>query len=189
MAIKASRYLSHIRRLKEPAEPARQLMAAAAGLGDRLGPVLIQLPPDMTAAPSLLDACLAQFPPGIRVAVEPRHPSWRTDQVREVLTARGAALCWADRQGEPQGPLRRTADRGYLRFHEGDSSPWPRYQPETLAARASRVLGTWPDTSPVYVYFNNDQHGAAPSDAAGFGASDALRGEAAHHAEFAACPR
>ena len=167
MAIKASRYLTHIRRLKDPAEPVRRLMTAAAGLRDRLGPVLLQLPPDMKAAPELLDACLAQFPSGIRVAVEPRHASWWIDQVREVLIARGAALCWADRQGAPQGPLWRTADWGYLRFHEGDGSPWPRYRPETLAAWASRAVDA---LDPVYAYFNNDQRGAAPRDAASFGA-------------------
>jgi len=170
MAIKASRYLTHVRRLAEPAEPVQRLMAAAAGLGERLGPVLLQLPPNMTAAPDLLDGCLAQFSPGIRVAVEPRHSSWWTDQVRQVLTSRGAALCWVDRRGEPQTPLWRTADWGYLRFHEGDGSPWPRYRQETLAAWASRITRTWPGTGTVYAYFNNDQYGAAPLDAAGFGA-------------------
>ena len=93
MTVKASRYLTHVRRLRDPAEPVRRLLDAAAGLGDRLGPLLLQLPPDLQAAPRLLDECLLQFPPEIRVAVEPRHESWWTGDVRDVLAARNAALC------------------------------------------------------------------------------------------------
>src|SRR5271167_3581116 len=96
MTVKASRYLTHERRLRDPAEPVRRLLDAAAGLGDRLGPLLLQLPPDLQAAPQLLDECLRQFPPEIRVAVEPRHESWWTAEVRDMLAARNAALCWAD---------------------------------------------------------------------------------------------
>ena len=106
MTVKASRYLTHVRRLRDPAEPVRRLLDAAAGLGDRhprVGPVLPQLPPDLQAAPQLLDECLRQFPPEIRVAVDPRHESWWAGQVRDVLTARNAALCWADRKG-PRSP-------------------------------------------------------------------------------------
>ncbi|HWG02449.1 MAG TPA: DUF72 domain-containing protein [Trebonia sp.] len=166
MAVKASRYLTHVRRLREPAEPVRRLTDAAEGLGDRLGPVLIQLPPDMTAAPGLLDDCLAQFPAGIRVAVEPRHPSWWTDEVQAVLTARGAALCWADRAGTAMTPHWRTADWGYVRFHEGTAGPWPRYGPAALRHWAELLARTWPSSASVYAYFNNDQCGGAVADAA-----------------------
>jgi uncharacterized protein YecE (DUF72 family) len=165
MTVKASRYLTHVRRLRDPAEPVKRLLDAADGLGDRLGSVLLQLPPTMRAEPALLDECLASFPAAIRVAVEPRHTSWWTDEVRQVLTARNAALCWSDRQGESLTPRWRTADWGYLRLHEGDSAPWPRYSKETLDAWASRLTTTWDDTQDAYVYFNNDQHCAAPHDA------------------------
>jgi len=165
MTVKASRYLTHVRRLRDPAEPVRRMLAAADGLGSRLGPVLLQLPPTMTADPALLDACLAQFPATIRVVVEPRHPSWWTDEVRQVLTGRNAALCWADRQGTPLTPLWRTAGWGYLRLHEGDGSPYPRYDQRTLATWAGRLAETWPGPQPGYVYFNNDQRCAAPHDA------------------------
>jgi uncharacterized protein YecE (DUF72 family) len=168
MAVKASRYLTHIRRLRDPAEPVRRMLDAFAGLGGRLGPVLIQLPPDMRADPELLDRALGEFPPGVRVAVEPRHPSWWSDPVKDVLTARGAALCWADRAGQPVTPLWRTADWGYLRFHEGDADPWPRYTDRCLREWADRVARAWPGPGPVYAYFNNDQAGAAVIDAAAF---------------------
>jgi uncharacterized protein YecE (DUF72 family) len=168
MAVKASRYLSHIRRLRDPAEPVRRMLDAFAGLGDRLGPVLLQLPPGMRADPALLEAALAQFPREVRVAVEPRDTSWWTDGIHEVLAARGAALCWADRAGEPVTPLWQTADWGYLRFHEGTGSPWPRYTDHALGDWANIVTATWKASAPVYAYFNNDQEGAAVLDAAAF---------------------
>jgi uncharacterized protein YecE (DUF72 family) len=169
MAVKASRYLSHVRRLREPAEPVHRLVEAARGLASALGPVLLQLPPGMTADPALLDDCLAQFPADLRVAVEPRHGSWWTDDVRSVLAARGAALCWADRAGTSMTPLWRTADWGYLRFHEGTADPWPRYGDAELRTWAGRIADTWPGKDSVYAYFNNDQEGAAVADAAAFG--------------------
>ena len=166
MAVKASRYLSHVRRLREPAEPVRRMLDAFAGLGDRLGPVLLQLPPNLQADAELLDRTLGQFPASVRVAVEPRHPSWWNDRVREVLAAHGAALCWADRGGELVTPTWRTAGWGYMRFHEGTADPWPRYGDRALRGWADRLTGTWQEPATVYVYFNNDQGGAAVRDAA-----------------------
>ncbi len=191
MAVKASRYLTHIRRLRDPAEPVGRLLRAAAGLGDRLGPVLLQLPPDLLADPVALDACLAEFSrfpvaadrgsgPGgqpaaagltgrrVRVAVEFRHPSWWTDEIRQLLERHQAALCWADRLGHPVTPLWQTADWGYLRFHEGTAQPWPRYDEGVLRSWVQRTAETWPGDADLFAYFNNDQGGAAPHDAAAF---------------------
>jgi uncharacterized protein YecE (DUF72 family) len=165
MAVKASRYLTHIKRLRDPAEPVARMLGVLGGLGDKLGPVLIQLPPGLAADVALLDDCLAQFPAGIRVAVEPRDPSWWTDRIREVLAAHNAALCWADR-GQPVTPLWRTADWGYLRFHEGTASPWPQYGERALGTWADRITQTWPPGATVHAYFNNDQNAAAVVDAA-----------------------
>jgi uncharacterized protein YecE (DUF72 family) len=178
MAIKASRYLTHIKRLKDPAEPVARLLGAAAGLGPRLGPVLVQLPPNLTSDPARLDACLAAFDATagsagltspVLVAVEPRHQSWWTQETRTVLEARRAALCLADRLGDPVTPLWRTTDWGYLRLHEGAGRPWPRYGQKTLRRWIEMLTRMWPDDeAPVYVYFNNDQLGAAIADAAEF---------------------
>ena len=179
MAVKASRYLTHIRRLRDPAEPVARLLAAAAGLGDRLGPVLVQLPPTMRAAPALLDTCLAEFAASaraisglsaVRVCVEFRHQSWETDDIRQILTRHNAALCWSDRLGRPQGPLWHTADWGYLRFHEGAAQPWPRYGPQSLRSWLARIAAEFPAEASVFAYFNNDQNAAAPADAATLGA-------------------
>ncbi|MGW6979663.1 DUF72 domain-containing protein [Streptomyces sp. NPDC054932] len=168
MAVKASRFLTHVKRLRDPQEPVRRLMEHAAPLGDRLGPVLLQLPPTLRADPPALDACLASFPTGTRIAVEPRHESWWTADVRSVLVGRGAALCWADRRSRPVTPLWRTADWGYVRFHEGRSRPAPRYGPAALRSWAKRIADTWPRDADVFAYFNNDAGGAAVADARSF---------------------
>ncbi|WP_370416685.1 DUF72 domain-containing protein [Streptomyces fradiae] len=166
MAVKASRYLTHIKRLKAPAEPVARLMDRAAALGRRLGPVLLQLPPNLRADPGLLDAALARFPTGTRVAVEPRHPSWWTDEVADVLAGRGAALCWADRGSRPVAPLWRTADWGYLRLHEGRARPFPSYGRKALVSWVERIAEGWPGArADVFVFFNNDVGGAAVRNA------------------------
>ncbi|MER7518794.1 DUF72 domain-containing protein [Streptomyces sp. NPDC126499] len=168
MAVKASRYLTHIKRLKEPAEPVARLMDRAEGLGERLGPVLLQLPPTLKADAGLLDAVLGCFPARVRVAVEPRHPSWWTEEIRGVLSGHGATLCWADRGSRPVTPLWRTADWGYLRLHEGRARPHPSYGRQALAAWAGRLADTWPEGEDVYVFFNNDPGGAAVRNAVTF---------------------
>ena len=147
MAVKASRYLTHVRRLRDPAGPVGRLLGAATGLGERLGPVLLQLPPNFPADPQALDDCLREFAPfrvpgesgsgptaagPVRVAVEIRHDSWWIEEIRELLARHHAALCWADRLGRPASPLWRTADWGYLRLHEGAAQPWPRYGERAL---------------------------------------------------------
>jgi uncharacterized protein YecE (DUF72 family) len=179
MAVKASRYLTHVRRLNDPAEAVRRLLQAATRLGSGLGPVLLQLPPTLKADPPKLAACLAEFGKAaaadgtgpVKVAVEPRHPSWWTEETRDVLTACDAALCWADRQSRPITPLWRTSSWGYLRFHEGAGDPWPRYGQAALRSWVGELTRTWPGgNADIYVYFNNDQNGAAITDATAFAA-------------------
>ncbi|MFG1961296.1 DUF72 domain-containing protein [Nonomuraea sp. NPDC049028] len=166
MAVKASRFLTHIKRLADPEQPVERLMNAASALKDKLGPILLQLPPTLKADPDRLARCLDCFPKHVRLAVEPRHPSWWTDEVREILAARDAALCWADRLGRPVSPLWRTAGWGYVRLHEGRATPWPSYGDTALKTWAGRVKEAgWPD---VYVYFNNDPGGAAVRNAIRF---------------------
>ncbi|MFD5428650.1 DUF72 domain-containing protein [Streptomyces sp. NPDC127084] len=179
MAVKASRYLTHVKRLRDPEEPVHRLMEHAEGLGVRLGPVLLQLPPTLKADPGALDATLACFPPKARVAVEPRHESWWTDEVRQVLESRGAALCWADRGSRPRTPLWRTAGWGYVRFHEGLADPWPGYGRRALGSWAARVTDAWPDAADVFAYFNNDPGGAAVRDAGAFRRAVLARGRGA----------
>jgi uncharacterized protein YecE (DUF72 family) len=177
MAVKASRYLTHVRRLRDPAEPVGRLLAAAVHLGPRLGPILLQLPPTMRADPTALAACLDAFaacrppsdvpgaPPTARVAVEFRHDSWWTGQTRQVLADHAAALCWADRGEQPVTPLWRTADWGYLRLHEGTGQRWPSYTRKTLRRWVAELAAHWQPDQDVFAFFNNDMLGAAPRDA------------------------
>jgi uncharacterized protein YecE (DUF72 family) len=143
VAVKLSRYLTHIKRLAEPAEPVSRFLDRAAGLGDRLGPVLMQLPPTLRADAGLLAAALERFPAGVRVAVEPRHDSWWRPEIEAVLGRYRAALVWADRLGRPTGPLWRTTDWGYLRLHEGTAAPRPRYG--RAATRLALPVTRFPD--------------------------------------------
>lgn len=175
-AVKASRFLTHLKRLRDPAEPVARLVDRLAGLEDRLDVVLLQLPPTLTAGVDLLGECLARFPAGMRVAVEPRHPSWWTDDVRALLERYQAALCWADRAEQPVAPLWRTAEWGYLRLHTG-ADGWG-YRPETLQLWAGRLSDTYGEDD-VAVYLNNDPGGAATVDAVVF--ADAVRAAGRQH--------
>jgi uncharacterized protein YecE (DUF72 family) len=175
MAMKVSRYLTHIKRLREPEEPVERLLGVLAPLRDRglLGPLLVQLPPDLTAEVERLEVTLRQFPPDLRVAVEPRHQSWFTDDLRAVLTEHGSALVWADRAGRSLGPLWRTARWAYLRLHHGRTG-WG-YDNRDLARWATRlaVVGDG------YAYANNDPGGAAVRDARRLRATLAARAQPA----------
>jgi uncharacterized protein YecE (DUF72 family) len=168
IAVKASRYLTHVRRLRDPAEPVARLMSRASALGSKLGPVLIQLPPDLAADPPALAATIECFPAGTRLAVEPRHESWWSHEVRDLLADRGAALVWADRAGSPYGPLWRTAGWGYVRMHYGDAQVPPNYHRHTLGTWAARIATTYGDDEDVFVYFNNDGRCAAVDNAVTF---------------------
>jgi uncharacterized protein YecE (DUF72 family) len=161
VAIKASRYLTHIKRLRDSAEPVDRLMSCIAPLRDsgRLGPVLIQLPPDMRAAPDLLAQTLGRFPSGVRIAVEPRHPSWFNNDVRSILEDKSAALVWADRGGRSLGPLWETCDWRYLRLHHGRFD-WS-YEDGDLRRWGRRLKAA----GDGYAYANNDPGAAAVRDA------------------------
>ena len=170
-AVKASRFLTHIRRLREPRDSVDRLLEGATRLGEHLGPILVQLPPDMEALPDRLEETLAAFPAGVRVAVEPRHPSWFTEEVRDILRRRGAALCWADRRGPrtPADPSWATAPWGYVRFHAGSALPPGCYGDVSLSRWLERIRAAWPERdADTFLYWNNDGRGCAPRDAGRF---------------------
>jgi uncharacterized protein YecE (DUF72 family) len=169
MAVKVSRFLTHIRRLREPEEPVRRFLERAGCLGAKLGPALLQLPPQFRADVGRLRATLEQFPATVRVAVEFRHDSWYTPKVRELLEQRGAALCLADRHG-PLTPLWPTATWTYLRLHSGRASPRPCYGRAALDAWARRLAEQFGDAE-AFVYFNNDPRGCAVANAIEFAAA------------------
>ena len=174
-AVKASRYLTHVRRLKEPRPSVELLVERASELGSHLGPILIQLPPDLDLDLAGLEETLDAFPAGIRIAVEPRHPSWFVEEVRGALTERNVALCVADRRG-PITPLWRTADWSYVRFHAGRATPRSCYSPKELEAWSERFEAGWGRDAAGFVYFNNDGNGCALRDASVYARALAGRG-------------
>jgi uncharacterized protein YecE (DUF72 family) len=167
-SIKASNYLTHRKRLIDPEEPVDRLMERAAALQSHLSVVLLQLPPDLRSEPDRLDRTLRAFGGRTRVAVEPRHDSWFSDEVRTVLESHSAALCLADRGSRAITPLWRTADWTYLRLHYGRARPTSAYGTRALATWTARLAGLFGAGVDGYVYFNNDAHGCAVRDAATF---------------------
>jgi uncharacterized protein YecE (DUF72 family) len=175
MAVKASRFLTHVKRLRDPDEPVRRFLDHAGHLGAKLGPVLLQLPPTLKADLGVLREALERFPRQVRVAVEPRHESWFSDQTHALLTDQGAALCLADTPRR-RSPVWRTSGWSYLRFHEGTATPRPCYGERVLVRWAEALAGTWGPEADVYVYFNNDPGGCAVRDAARFARAAARAG-------------
>jgi uncharacterized protein YecE (DUF72 family) len=166
-AVKMSRFLTHLKRLRDPEEPVARFLRHARGLHDRLGPVLLQLPPNLEADVDRLAAVLDQFPAGVRVAVEPRAESWFDDRLRALLEKRGAALCLAD-SPRRRTPVWRTASWGFVRFHEGRAAPHPCYGERALATWAERLASLWDERADMFCYFNNDTHACAVRDAVTF---------------------
>ena len=160
-AVKMSRYLTHLRRLREPVEPVERFWRAATGLGPALGPVLCQFPPTFARDLALLDEFLSVVPRDMRAAFEFRHASWHDDDVWSALDRAGAATVIAHRP-RARPPLVVTGGWSYLRFHQG-SLLAPGYRRATLARWARRIRDL--PAERTYVYFNNDPGGAAVRDA------------------------
>jgi uncharacterized protein YecE (DUF72 family) len=175
MAVKVSRFLTHVKRLREPEEPVGRFVGRARHLGRKLGPVLLQLPPQLRADVKLLEATLEAFPADVRVAVEFRHESWFTAETRRVLERHRAALCLADRAGL-RGPVWATSDWTYVRLHAGRASPQPCYGHAALEAWAARIHGGAGDWHEAWVYFNNDPNACAVANAIELAHFSARRG-------------
>jgi uncharacterized protein YecE (DUF72 family) len=162
--VKASRFLTHYRRLRDPEEPVERLLGAAGALGEKLGPVLVQLPPSFAVDVPALESVLDAFGGRARVACEFRDPSWYCDAVYELMQAREVALCLADRRNR-HTPLVRTAPWGFVRMHEGVAAPRPHYGTRALATWVDRIAEFWGTKDECFVYFNNDHAACAIRDA------------------------
>lgn len=163
-AVKGSRYLTHLKKLRDPDEPLSRLMERARGLEEKLGPILFQFPPTWPLDAERLRQFLQALRPYTpqRYAFEFRHQSWLAPQVYELLAQAGAALCLPV---HPQVPLdlRLTAPWTYVRMHGGQWSVG--YSDDELAAWAGRIRSFQEKGADVYVYFNNDPEGHAVRDA------------------------
>jgi uncharacterized protein YecE (DUF72 family) len=151
-AVKASRRITHQKKLADVGEDVRYLFNVVDVLGAKVGPVLFQLPPFLKKDLSVLQAFLAALPAGRRAALEFRHPSWFEEDVYAALTAANVALVGGDlEESEKSPPLVVTADFGYLRLRRMD------YDPATIAEWGSRIgAQSW---QAVYAYFKHEALG------------------------------
>lgn len=168
-AVKASRYLTHMKKLASPEDPLKRLLAGAKGLGKNLAVILFQLPPFWKFNPERLEGLLASLKkqsavPRLRAALEIRHPSWNTEECFRILRQYKAALVFADQPGFAEnGPL--TANFVFVRRHGPKSVYSSNYSESRLRRDAGRVRDWLAGGRDVYVYFNNDANGYAVKNA------------------------
>jgi uncharacterized protein YecE (DUF72 family) len=163
-AIKASRYLTHMKKLKDPKAGLARFLPLADLLGTKLGPMLFQLPPHWDPDLERLAAFLAALPASHRYAFELRDPSWHTAATYRLLARHNASLCIYELAGF-QSPVELTADFVYVRLHGPAGKYQGSYDHKSLAAWAER-LRTWQrEGRASYVYFDNDEAGFAPRNA------------------------
>jgi uncharacterized protein YecE (DUF72 family) len=161
-SVKASKYITHTKRLKEPREPLERLYTTASGLGDKLAVVLFQLPPNLAFHEERFKQFCGFLNPNLRHALEVRHPSWITDNVLDLLRQYNVALCIADTAGRYPFHEVVTADFVYIRLHGSRKLYASNYSEEELQAWAEKIKAWGKDT---FVYFDNDFEGRAVKNA------------------------
>jgi uncharacterized protein YecE (DUF72 family) len=164
-AVKASRYLTHVRRLRDPGRGVERFYASIEPLvsSPKLGPVLRQLPETFHRNDERLARALDRLPPG-RHAFEFRHPSWFEPEVYSLLRERRAALVIGDHPERPLQAHELTADWTYVRFHHGSRGRRGNYSERELEGWARRIRA-WRRRAEVFAYFNNDWEGFAVANA------------------------
>jgi uncharacterized protein YecE (DUF72 family) len=163
-ACKASRYITHMKKLNDPQQSCRRFFEAVDTLGGKLGPILFQLPPRWRANAGRLEAFLAALPRDRRFAFEFRDESWFVPAVYDLLARHQAAFCVYDLAGRC-APDQVTADFVYLRLH-GPAGPYRgSYDASALDAWGRRILAWRKAGLDVYCYFDNDEQGYATQDA------------------------
>lgn len=162
---KASRYITHMKKLKDPDEGIDKMLHALEPLGDKLGPILFQLPPNWRMNAERLEAFLEKLPKGHRYTFEFRDTSWHCQETYDLLEKHNVALCFYDYE-KYQSPEHSTADFVYIRLHGPEETAYSgSYDGRTLAGYA-RKINRWRDEGKdVFCYFDNDEKACAPHDA------------------------
>jgi uncharacterized protein YecE (DUF72 family) len=163
-AVKASRFLTHMKKLKDPEDPLARFFDNVRHLGPHLGPVLYQLPPRWPLNLERFERFLYALPRGFRHTVEFRDSSWYDERVYEMLRRYDVALCLHDMQGSASGMLV-VGPFVYVRFHFGTKKYGGRYADDRLDDWAQWLGAQAADGLHVFAYFNNDIGGHAPRDA------------------------
>ena len=164
-AVKASRYITHNKKLKDPQEPVTRFMERVVALEDNLGPILFQLPPHWHCNRERLAQFLQVLPSGYDYSFEFRDRSWHCPEIYDTLAQYGASFCIFDlKQRTSEKAV--TADHIYIRLHGPRAEPYTgNYDPQALAGWAG-AFSTWGQQGKtIYCYFNNDKGGCAPQDA------------------------
>jgi len=167
-AVKVNRFITHIKRLGDCAESLDRFLAGARRLGDRLGPVLYQMPPAFHRTAenvARMKAFLPLLPKELMHAFEFRHKSWFVDETMDELRQHGVAFCSYDMVGL-ECPLTATAPYAYMRFHGSEARYASNYTDEMLEGWAARLRALSGEVEDVSVYFNNDAWGFAAANAA-----------------------
>jgi len=163
--VKASRFITHNKKLKDPQNALDNILPRAEHLGKKLGPILFQLPPHWKVNIERLEALLEILPREHRYAFEFRELSWITPEVNRLLHRYNAAFCIYELAGY-HSPCDITADFTYVRLHgPGVGKYQGSYSKEKLQAWAKRIAGWQEKLKAIYVYFDNDQAGYAPQNA------------------------
>jgi uncharacterized protein YecE (DUF72 family) len=163
-AVKANRYLTQAKKLNECEEPLERMMSSVRSLGDRLGPMLYQLPPKMKINLERLESFLRILPTDVTSVFEFRNRSWYMPETYALLDRYGASICVHDMPGSASeriavGPI------AYVRFHGGEGKYWGRYSDEGLLGWTDWILDQSRQGRSGWCYFNNDIHGHAIHDA------------------------
>jgi len=164
-AVKASRYITHMKKLRESESAARKFIKRVDMLNGHVGPILFQLPPKWRCNAQRLEEFLESLPEDHRYAFEFRDHSWWCDEVYELLRLHHAAFCIFDLGGETS-PTEVTVDYVYVRLHGPSEKPYQgRYGAQRLSGWAGAFSRWLAQGRDVYCYFDNDQHGYAAQDA------------------------
>jgi uncharacterized protein YecE (DUF72 family) len=163
-ACKGSRYLTHMKRLKDAARGVGRFFERVEALGDKLGPVVFQLPGRFKPDRDRLAGFLQALPAGHRYAFEFRDPRWFEPEILEALRQRDVALCLCEFAGQA-APLEITADFVYIRLHGPESTYQGSYGHAALRTWTKRIRGWCGKGLDVYCYFDNDDRGFAPKNA------------------------
>jgi len=157
-SLKASRYLTHVRRLDDPEEPLQRFYEASEGLQNKRGPILFQLPPSLAYDEGLLKNFLDHLDPACLHTLEVRHPSWLRDDFFRALEESNIAFCISDTAGRYPYTETVTADFVYIRLHGSKTLYKSSYTEEELSLWAEKIRA-WNRTT--FVYFDNDYGGHA----------------------------
>jgi len=163
-AAKGSRFLTHMKKLKDPAPGIEKYFDRIKGLGSKLGPIVWQLPPNWEVNADRLDAFLRALPKRRRFAFELRHPSWHNDEVYSILRRHNGAFCIFEIAGMFSG-IELTADFTYVRLHGPGGAYQGSYSDEALRRWAAQVREWDRKLREVYLYFDNDQAAYAAENA------------------------